>query len=55
MNGVIRPKQNDRNNNPVCMPSLGSLTLCMVIKAEQNRGGFKAECCVSSPEPTRQE
>jgi hypothetical protein len=40
--GVRRPNQNDRNI-PVWIRSLCSLTLWLVIKAEQKLGGFKAE------------
>ena len=36
------PNKLDRNN-PVEVLSPGSLTLCMVFKAEKYRGGFKAE------------
>ena len=42
--GVIRPNEHilDRNNL-VGIPSLGSLILYMVFKAEKFRGGYKAE------------
>ena len=42
MNGVVRPKQNDRNNLGIKL-SLGSLTSCRVIKAERYRGGYEDE------------
>ena len=40
--GVLRPNLLDRNS-PVGILSLGSLTRCRVIQAEQNEWGYKAE------------